>query len=78
MLNYCTVVHMWVICLQEPVQKISTGVTAGLKGGFVQAKALLNKAAEAVQEAAAATASTMGAAAAAAKHKPSAGVDKEP
>lgn len=44
---------------QVPVQSITGGVTAGFKGGFSQARALLNKAAEA----AAATATSVGAAA---------------
>lgn len=59
-----TVYAVVLTALQEPVVKIGTGVTAGFKGGFVQVKGLLNKAAEAVQEAAAATATSVGAIAA--------------
>lgn len=47
------------IC-QAPVVTLSSNVSAGLKGGLSQAKALLNKAASAVGEAAAKTAAASG------------------
>jgi hypothetical protein len=50
------------LLLQAPVQNLTSNVSAGFKGGFTQAKALLNKAAASVSEAA----TTVGAAAAAA------------
>lgn len=42
------------LLLQAPVQNLSGSVSAGLKGGLHQARALINKAAGAVSEAAAA------------------------
>lgn len=48
---------------QAPVQTFTGNVSSGLKGGLFQAKALLNKAAGAVSDAAAATATSVSAAA---------------
>lgn len=52
---------------QVPVQSFTGNVSAGFKGGFTQAKALLNKAAGAVSDAAAATATSVSTAAAKAR-----------
>ncbi|WIA23609.1 hypothetical protein OEZ85_000318 [Tetradesmus obliquus] len=61
-----------VTSVQAPVQNFTGNVSAGFKGGFSQAKALLNKAAASVSEAA----TSVGAAAAAAATKGKAGNEK--
>eukprot|EP00879_Flechtneria_rotunda_P022311 GHRR01023540.1.p1 GENE.GHRR01023540.1~~GHRR01023540.1.p1 ORF type:complete len:213 (+),score=84.92 GHRR01023540.1:344-982(+) len=62
--------------VREPILTLTDNVSAGFKGGLIQAKALLNKAAEAVTEAAAATASTVERATAAAAAKTKAAANK--
>jgi hypothetical protein len=73
----CTNTLLSILCVaavavQAPVQKATGNVSAGFKGGFTQAKALLNKAAASVSEAA----TSVGAAAAAAATKGKNGSEK--